>query len=108
MGTTSQPVFTITEGPGREYLWLALAHANELSDPYVEFTFKAKDYGDLEGPIIENKRRFILNSLGREDGSGHNWRIELVMVVHPGVNEPRNWSGYYNSRRRTGWLTSKK
>ncbi len=92
----------ITEGPSRESLWLALAHANELSDPHIEFTLK--EAGPVYGTLVEKKRKFILNSLTREDGSGHNWLIELVLV-NPEEDEPTQWSGYYDSRRRQGFLT---
>ncbi len=92
----------IVGGPSKRglFLGLELGHESRL----VEFSVTKS--GESLADIPEDfsiKRKFHLNSLGMEDGSGNRWMMTLASS-HMKTQPDLSGSGYYDVREKTGYL----
>ncbi len=92
--------FSITNGPSKFDLMVALFDKNRG----VEFTVKFDGF--------TNRFDFTITGVRIEDGSRESWLIEGLYTE---IEKPRgrevNWKGfrgYYDTRRRTGWIENVK
>ena len=107
--------FIITNGPSKWDLMLAMF--DDTAHPHVRFDIQGEKWDELkklsaDHPDVENyvhvyglgpkQIETIIQSLGKEDGSGENWYLELYVV--DGDRPSQLVRGYYNTQCRKGYL----
>ena len=92
--------FKITDGPSKFDLMVALFHKAISNPTTVQFTFHEEViFSGSPTPFTWN---IIIDSVGREDGSGESWLFTgSYRDVVAGMT--RNLRGFFSTRNRRGW-----
>ncbi len=89
----------IVDGPSKFDLMLALFDSDSSHRRTVAFLLENPEakQGDLQCASLN----FVINEVGREDGSGENWLFDGYYKV---ADRSGNARGFFSTRTRKGWV----
>jgi len=93
--TTLQNQHQIVAGPSREDLFDGLRLRHEGRQIEMSLTTKHA----VTMPCSHTKMSFCVDSIGIEDGSGHNWTLQLSYSCGENI---LSYKAYYNTKTRAG------